>query len=90
MTMTRTSAKRSTAKKIASKLGKRRAKPRLTPVREIPAYAVIIRAIHERGRTQREAFSELERRGLWLGPDQMRQSRLTPKELDAELRLGGK
>jgi len=78
------------AKRVTKKLGKPRAKSRLTSVREIPAYAVIIRAVHERGRTQREAFSELERRGLWLSPDQKRQASLTPKQLDAELGLGGK
>jgi hypothetical protein len=43
---------------------------RLTPVRKIPAYAVIIRAIHERGKTQREALAELDRRGLWLSTEQ--------------------
>ncbi len=78
------------AKKVTKKLGKRRAKPRLTPVREIPAYAVIIRAIHERGRSQKEAFAELERRGFWLSPEQKRQASLTPKELDAELGLRGR
>lgn len=38
----------------------------LTPVRKIPAYAVIIRCIHERGPTQEEALDELQRRRLWL------------------------
>jgi hypothetical protein len=38
----------------------------LTDVRMIPAYAVIIRATHERGATQRAALAELYRRGLWL------------------------
>jgi len=54
---------------------------RLTPVREIPAYAVIIRAIHERGRTQKEALAELDRRGLWLTEEQKRQAAMSPKEL---------
>lgn len=48
----------------------------LTPVREIEAYAVIIRAIHERGPTQAEALKELNRRGLWLSEDQRTQARL--------------
>jgi len=48
----------------------------LTPVREIPSYAVIIRAIHERGDTQREALAELDRRRLWLSPEQKIQAGL--------------
>jgi hypothetical protein len=55
-------------------------KVKLFPVREIPAYAVIIRAIHERGKTQTEALAELSRRGLWLDPEQRRQAGLTKKE----------
>lgn len=43
---------------------------KLTPVREIPHYAVIIRCIHERGETQIEALAELRRRGLWLSEEQ--------------------
>jgi phage terminase large subunit GpA-like protein len=43
---------------------------RLTPVKKIPSYAVIIRAIHERGCTQQEALDELDRRGLWLADQQ--------------------
>lgn len=43
---------------------------KLTPVADIPNFAVIIRAIHERGPTQQEAIAELARRGLWLSPDQ--------------------
>ena len=42
----------------------------LTPVKSIPAYAVIIRAIHERGPVQEEALDELARRRLWLSEDQ--------------------
>lgn len=46
----------------------------LRPVRDIPAYAVIIRAIHERGPAQADALAELERRGLWLSDAQKRQA----------------
>lgn len=49
---------------------------RLTPVRSIPDYAVIIRAIHERGRTQEEALAELDRRRLWLTREQREQAGL--------------
>ena len=67
------------ASKFAS-FGRR--KPiKLTPVREIPAYAVIIRAIHERGATQDEAVAELYRRGLWLTTDQRRQAGLSDHTL---------
>lgn len=48
----------------------------LQSVREIPAYAVIIRATCERGRNQREALEELQRRGLWLSLDQQHQAGL--------------
>lgn len=48
----------------------------LSPVRSIPAYAVIIRATWERGETQREALAELDRRGLWLSADQRAQAGL--------------
>jgi hypothetical protein len=50
---------------------------KLTPVREIPAFAVIIRCIWERGATQREALEELDRRRLWLSGDQKRQAGIT-------------
>lgn len=49
---------------------------KLTPVRAIPAYAVITRCIWERGPTQAEALKELDRRGLWLTDDQRRQAGL--------------
>jgi hypothetical protein len=39
---------------------------------KLPDYAVIIRAIHERGISQRIAFAELSRRGLWLNDEQKR------------------
>jgi hypothetical protein len=39
----------------------------------IPSFAVIIRAIHERGDTQRAALQELERRGLWLTTQQQQE-----------------
>jgi hypothetical protein len=53
-------------------------KPR--PVQAIESYAVIIRAIHERGQTQAEALAELTRRGLWLTTDQRRQAGLSDRE----------
>ena len=49
---------------------------RLDPVSEIPHYAVIIRAIHERGGVQQEALSELTNRGLWLSKQQEQQAGL--------------
>lgn len=55
-------------------------KPPLTPVKIIPPYAVIIRAIWERGEVQSEALAELERRGLWLNEEQKAQAGL--KELE--------
>lgn len=39
-------------------------------------FAVIIRAIHERGETQIIALRELNRRGLWLSPEQRQQAGL--------------
>jgi hypothetical protein len=47
---------------------------KLEPVDKIPSYAVIIRAIHERGPAQDEAFAELKRRGLWLTEEQEKQA----------------
>ena len=47
---------------------------KLRDVTKIPAYAVIIRAIHERGAAQAEAMAELARRGLWLSAEQKRQA----------------
>lgn len=52
----------------------------LTPVRDIPTYAVIIRSIHERGPTQDEALAELTRRGTWLTTEQRRQAGLSDHE----------
>ncbi len=43
-------------------------------VEKIPSYAVIIRAIHERGEIQKAALREMERRGLWLSDEQKRQA----------------
>jgi hypothetical protein len=51
---------------------------KLAAVDRIPAYAVIIRAIHERGPNQAAALLELERRGLWLSTDQKKQAGVTP------------
>lgn len=49
-----------------------------TPVRKLEAYQVIIRCIWERGPIQSEAFNELNRRGLWLSPDQLKASGRAP------------
>jgi hypothetical protein len=35
-----------------------------------PAYIIIIRAVHERGESQRMAFEVLKARGLWLSDEQ--------------------
>ena len=43
---------------------------KLSPVSNIPHYAVIIRCIHCRGNDQAEAFIELKARGLWLSEEQ--------------------
>ena len=51
---------------------------KLTPVKSIPAFAVIIRAIHCRGPAQQEALEELANRGLWLSAAQEAQAGLTP------------
>lgn len=45
-------------------------------IRKIPNYAVIIRAIWERGDAQQEALRELQRRGLWLSDEQRKQAGL--------------
>lgn len=47
---------------------------KLSPVISIQAYAVIIRAIHERGPTQEEALDEMARRRLWLSEEQAQQA----------------
>lgn len=50
---------------------------KLSSVKSIPAYAVIIRCIHERGPTQEEALDELARRRLWLSEDQVLQAQVS-------------
>lgn len=42
-----------------------------------PSFAVIIRAIHERGASQQAALTELNARGLWLSPEQRQQAGLS-------------
>lgn len=54
---------------------------KLAPVRNIPSYAVIIRAIHERDTIQAEALAELYRRGLWLSVEQRTQAGLSEHPL---------
>jgi len=46
----------------------------LTPIRDAPSWIVIIRCIHCRGKQQEAAFAELARRGLWLTPEQKKES----------------
>lgn len=48
----------------------------LTPVDQIPAFAVIVRCCWCRGQDQADALAELERRRLWLSDDQKRQAGL--------------
>jgi hypothetical protein len=50
---------------------------KLTAVRKIPSYAVIIRCIHCRGDEQLEALEELARRRLWLSEEQTQQAGVT-------------
>lgn len=45
---------------------------------KLPSFAIIIRCIHERGPTQVIALNELNRRGLWLSPEQRKQAGLAP------------
>ena len=52
-------------------------KSKLEPVRDIPACAVIIQAIHARGPVQQEALAELARRRLWLTLEQKREAGFT-------------
>lgn len=47
---------------------------KLTDVRRVQSFVVIIRCIHERGENQSAAFAELNRRGLWLTPEQLEQA----------------
>jgi len=54
---------------------------KLTPVDKIESFAVIIRAIHERGDVQAEALAELDRRGLWLTTEQRQQAGLSDHPL---------
>lgn len=42
----------------------------LAPFDQLPAFAIIIRAMHTRGEDQQAAFAALERRRLWLSPEQ--------------------
>lgn len=41
-------------------------------------YAIIIRCIHDQQTAQVSALSELNRRGLWLSPEQRKQAGLLP------------
>lgn len=73
-----TRADRDTALDIMRKGGHPDAMPvdpvELDPVTEIENYAVIIRCCWCRGEEQAEAMRELDRRRLWLSPDQKRQA----------------
>jgi hypothetical protein len=48
----------------------------MNSLHKLPAYAVIIRCIHERGDSQDAALAELFRRGLWLTKAQEQQAGL--------------
>ena len=43
-----------------------------------PHFVIIIRAIHERGQSQKDAMAELTQRGLWLSKEHMAQAGLKP------------
>lgn len=43
---------------------------------KLKSFCLIIQAIHERGKTQVIALDELNRRGLWLSPEQRKQAGL--------------
>lgn len=45
---------------------------RIRTLADLPAFAIIIRCCHERGESQAAALAELDRRRLWLSPDQRR------------------
>lgn len=59
---------------------------KLTPVDRIPSYAVIIRCCWCRGAEQQAALAELDRRRLWLSPEQRVQAGLDPPQQQQEPR----
>lgn len=56
---------------------------RLRPTRKIPAHALIIRSIHERGIHQYNALVELYRRGGYLSRKQIQQAGLSESTLES-------
>jgi hypothetical protein len=50
---------------------------KLSPVKNIPTFACIIRATWERGSDQIAAIREIDNRGSWLSADQLTQAGLT-------------
>ncbi|MCG6115869.1 MAG: hypothetical protein MEQ84_11785 [Mesorhizobium sp.] len=65
-------------------------KTALAPIHAIPAFAVIIRAMHERGPSQAEAIRELWHRRLWLSGDQIATTGLERGAYDAIYRGEGR
>lgn len=55
----------------------------LAPIRSIPVFAVIIRAMHCRDAAQAEAIRELHHRGLWLADEQIAATGLLRADYDA-------
>jgi len=49
-------------------------------ITKLQNFAVIIRAIHERGESQQQALDELRARGLWLSDEQKVQAGLASPE----------
>lgn len=50
----------------------------LTRPEHLPAYALIIRCIHQRGEDQANCLAELHKRGLWLTKKQRQQAGIEP------------
>ena len=47
---------------------------------ECASFVIIIRCIWERGQAQKDALTELNRRGLWLNADQKRQAGISQEK----------
>jgi hypothetical protein len=56
----------------------------VSKLRNLPAYAVIIRCIHERGAAQEEALDELAYRRLWLSEEQADQAGISRERRNRE------
>jgi hypothetical protein len=49
---------------------------KLTDPEKLPAFALIIRCIHQRGPDQERCLTELGKRGLWLSDTQKKEAGL--------------